>query len=214
MGRSAWSEHRSELETPCALRLGEPNQDGVTSDVLCRTASLTQELLSRLRQDPSALHLATKLACLLRRARLLYTTACLRLLRFALRTPSVGLMFNLAAEPSPCAIIIHGSRLELCTRSRNTYLPSVSRKSRCASLPTAVSARLTAHLNLVGKMLRTDFCNRPSIRALVVRPTPKLPAYAGMTAPIMNSEALATAPSRSAASRPPYDNLNPRWINV
>lgn len=60
MGRSAWSEHRSELETPCALRLGEPNQDGVTSDVLCRTASLTQELLSRLRQNPSALHLAIK----------------------------------------------------------------------------------------------------------------------------------------------------------
>jgi len=32
------------LETPCALRLGEPNHDGVTSGILCRTAALTQEL--------------------------------------------------------------------------------------------------------------------------------------------------------------------------
>jgi len=83
---------RSELETPCALRLGEPNLDGVTSDALCRATSLTQELLSCLRQDTRVLHLAIKPAFALRRARTRRAAACLRLLRFALRAPSVGLM--------------------------------------------------------------------------------------------------------------------------
>jgi len=32
------------LKTPCALRLREPNRDDVTSDALCHTAALTQEL--------------------------------------------------------------------------------------------------------------------------------------------------------------------------
>jgi hypothetical protein len=105
-GMFACAVHHSELETPCALRLGEPNQDGVTSDALCRTTSLTQELLSRLRQDTSALHLAIKPACTLRRARLLHVTACLRLPRIALRAPSAGLMSTLADEPSPCAITV------------------------------------------------------------------------------------------------------------
>lgn len=83
---------RSELETPCAHRLGEPNQDGVTSDALCRATSLTQELLSCLRQDTRVLHLAIKPACALRRARLLRVAACLGPLRIALRAPSAGLM--------------------------------------------------------------------------------------------------------------------------
>jgi len=78
----------------------------VTSDTLCRATSLTQELLSRLRQDTSELHLAIRPACTLRRARLLYIAACLRLLHIALRAPSVGLMSTLADEPSSLAITV------------------------------------------------------------------------------------------------------------
>lgn len=88
------------LETPCALRLGEPNLDGVTSGILCRTAALTQELLSCLRQDAGALHLTIKPTFALRRARTLHVTACLRRSRFASRTPSIGLMPNVAVGPS------------------------------------------------------------------------------------------------------------------
>jgi hypothetical protein len=32
------------LQTLCALRLREPDRDDVTSDALCRTTALTQEL--------------------------------------------------------------------------------------------------------------------------------------------------------------------------
>jgi len=106
------------------------------------------------------------------------------------------------------------SRSELRTLSRDLACPPCLRKSRRASLPCAALARLTAHVDLAGKMLLTDFCNRPSIRALVVRPTPELLACAMTTASMMNSRALAPALFRCAASRPPCDNLNPRWINV
>jgi hypothetical protein len=72
------------------------------------------------------------------------------------------------------------SRSELRTLSRDVACPPCLRKSRRASLPCAALVRLTAHVDLAGKMLLTDFCNRPSIRALVVRPTPELLAYAMM----------------------------------
>jgi len=38
------SELHGWLETPCAFQLGEPNHDGVTSDILCRTTALKKEL--------------------------------------------------------------------------------------------------------------------------------------------------------------------------
>jgi len=66
------------------------------------------------------------------------------------------------------------SRSELSTLSKTTRLPSVSRKSRRVSLPNAALVRLTAHVSFAGKMPLTDLCNRPSIRALVVRLTPEL----------------------------------------
>lgn len=192
---------RSELETPCALRLGEPNQNGVTSDALCRATSLTQELLSRLRQDTRVFHLETKPACALRRARTLHVAACLRLPRFALRAPSVGLMSILA----PCvAARTNRARLRslLCFRFRaqhpfENHAPALRvEENRRASLPNAALVRLTAHLGFAGKMPLTDFCNRPSIRALVVRPTPELMALTTMTASMKNPGAFKPAPSR------------------
>jgi hypothetical protein len=65
------------LRTPCALRLREPNRDVVTSDVLCRTTALGQELLSHLRWTQHASPCdETRRA--LRRARARPAAACLR----------------------------------------------------------------------------------------------------------------------------------------
>ena len=94
------------LKTPCALRLKEPNHDDVTSDALCRTTTLTQEL--HLLPSPSSPRAAPfdEARSDLRRARARRTTACLRPSYALPRAPSFGLMLNLAAEPSSYAITV------------------------------------------------------------------------------------------------------------
>jgi hypothetical protein len=104
----AWEESRSShwLRTPCALRLREPNRNDVTSDALCHTTGLTQELQLPPSPTTRSPHLAMKPASDLRRARIRSPAACLRPLYTAPRTPSVGLMSNLAMGPSSYAIIV------------------------------------------------------------------------------------------------------------
>jgi hypothetical protein len=88
---------------------------------------------------------------------------------------------------------------ELRTLSCDASLLSLSRKSCHAALPCASLARLAAHLDCAGKMLLTDLCNRPSIRALVYRPIPMPAACAAKTASAMSPEREPFA-IRNAAS--------------
>lgn len=86
--------------------------------------------------------------------------------------PSFGSMLSLTAKPSSFAItcVRFRSRAPYPFGPRN--LPFLSRKSRLAFLPCAASAHLAACLDVPGKILRTDLCNRPYLRAPENRSNP------------------------------------------
>jgi len=146
----------------------------------------------------------------LRLARTRSIAACLRPPYTLPRTPSFGLMPSLAAQPSLFAITVRYVRTSSAPLSSDARLLSLSRKSCRAALPCASLARLAAHLEIAGKILRTDLCNRRSIRAPENRSTPELAACAAKTASAMSRsvspEAIRNAASdHLAAIRPQVD---------
>jgi hypothetical protein len=147
----AWEDTLSRsshwLRTPCALRLREPNRDDVTSDALCHTTGLTQEL--QLPPSPSTRspHLAMKHASTLRRARARCTAACLRLPYTVPRTPSIGLMPNLAIGPSSYAITVRSrARAPHPFEQREPALPC---RERAAAPPYPAPPWLASRLTLI-----------------------------------------------------------------
>jgi len=127
-------------------------------------------------------------------------------------------MPSLAARPSLFAITVRYVLTSSAPLSSDARLLSLSRKSCRAALPCAFLARLAAHLDLAGKILRTDLCNRHSIRAPENRSTPELAACAAKTASAMSRsvspEAIRiTAPDHLAAIRAPggsaFDDASP-----
>ena len=207
-------ERRSELETPCALRLGEPNQDNVTSDALCRATSLTQELLSCLRQDTRVFHLAIKPAFALRRARTLGVDACLRPLHVALRAPSVGLMFTLVVMNQA------RSRSLSCFRVRaqhpfENHAPALPVEEE----PPCLSTQRRLGSPHGSRQLRGEDAShrplQPTLNTSTRRSTDSR-AHGSHHDDRIDDEPwrIHSSVSSNAASRPPRDNLNPRWINV
>lgn len=104
--------------------------------------------------------------CFPRYARINRIAACLGPLYVLPKVSSFGLMLSLTAKPSSFAITFDRFR----SRAPHPFGPRnplfLSGKSRLAILPRAVSAHLAACLNVPGKILRTDLCNRPHLRAL------------------------------------------------
>jgi hypothetical protein len=134
--------------------------------------------------------------------------ACLRPPYTLPRTPSFGLMLSLAAEPSSLAITVRNVRTSSAPLLIDARLLSLSRKSCRAALPCALLARLAAHLELTGKMRRTDLCNRRSKRAPENRSTPEPAACAAKTASAMSRSVSPdairiAAPDHLAAIRAP-----------
>jgi hypothetical protein len=150
------------LGTLCALRLREPTRDDVTSDALCHTTALRRSSVPPASPITRAPHLAIKHPSDHRRARTRSIAACLRPLYTLPRTPSIGLMPNLAIEPSSFAIHCSCTRPSSAPFRAPRACPPCPRKSRRAALPCPFLDRLAAHLEDTGKMLLTDLCNRHS----------------------------------------------------
>jgi len=152
---------------------------------------------------------------ILRRARALRIAACLRLPHVAPRTPSVGLMFNLAAEPSPYATTVKENRLTSSIPFRETRacLPCPGRAAApLYPAPPWFTFRLTLTSpgRYVAPTSATDPQNEHSLFARL--PSPQLALWWPLS---LNSHgALAPEPPQITASRPPFDNPNPRWTDV
>lgn len=79
------------------------------------------------------------------------------------RTPSIGLMPDLAIEPERRGLLVLHVRVRALQHpSRaSASMPFLCRgRSRRTALPCPTLMRLAAHLGVAGKMPRTDFCNR------------------------------------------------------
>jgi hypothetical protein len=94
------------------------------------------------------------------------------------RTPSIGLMPDLAIEPERRGLLVLHVRVRALQHpSRaSASMPFLCRgRSRRTALPCPTLMRLAAHLGVTGKMPLTDFCNRHSRleHPTSDRPTPK-----------------------------------------
>lgn len=206
--RSALSRASQRLEDPLRFPLREPNHDDAASDALCRATSLTRELrlppsLRSPRASPQSFD-RSEAQSGLRHARTRRMNAYLRPPYVLPRTPSFGLMPNLAVWPSPCAIPVrsHARAPHPFERRR----PALLVFGRAASPPYPAPPRLASRLTLaalgrcVSPTSATDIrYEHPKFRSI-----PEPSARAAMTASLMNTE-LAPNAIRTAAP----DRLSP-----
>jgi len=125
------------------------------------------------------------------------------------RTPSFGLMLDLAEKPTSYAqCCSHDNARELRTlliRREPTFL---ARKSRRLDLSCTPSDRLAAHLDRAEKMRLTDLCNRHSIRAPDIRSNSQ--AHGSRRDDRLRHDVQALAQYHSELGvRPPCDDLTP-----
>jgi hypothetical protein len=79
------------------------------------------------------------------------------------RTPSIGLMPDLAIEPERRGLLVLHVRVRALQHPyrASASMPFLCRgRSRRTALPCPTLMRLAAHLDVAGKMPLTDFCNR------------------------------------------------------
>jgi hypothetical protein len=79
------------------------------------------------------------------------------------RTPSIGLMPDLAIEPERHGLLVLHVRVRALQHPSRppASMPFLCRgRSRRTALPCSTLMRLAAHLGIAGKMPLTDFCNR------------------------------------------------------
>lgn len=97
------------------------------------------------------------------------------------RTPSIGLMLNLTIKPGPFAFTHRFCELTSHSFGHVRPAPLCRGMSNLAALLRTTLACLAAYLGGAKKVLRSDVCNRPTLRVPVDRSTPEPAAYAAKT---------------------------------
>jgi hypothetical protein len=152
---------------PLRPSAGGAEPDPVTSDALCRSAALTQEGSTPSRSLHRDLRPLFRGASFRGDNRRSQDEQCRCLFKAAdhtpSRTPSIGLMPDLAIEPERHGLLVLHVRVRALQHPSRASagMPFLCRgRSRRTALPCPTLMRLAAHLDVAGKMPLTDFCNR------------------------------------------------------
>jgi len=160
----------------------------VTSDALCRPAALTQEGSTPSRSLHCALPPPFERLPIRSDIRRGQDEQCRCLFKATdhtpSRTPSIGLMPDLAIEPERRGLLVLHVRVRALQHPSRASagMPFLCRgRSGRTALPCPTLMRLAAHLGIAGKMPLTDFCNR---HFRLEHPTPiaRLPSPQRLTA--------------------------------